>query len=58
MLDWPQEAINKYYRYCLEQRVIPKLDLDKTIRELVGSRDAVIDLIRLFVVVDWRILGS
>jgi hypothetical protein len=52
MLDWSQEAINKYYRYCLEQRVIPTLDLDKTIRELVGWKDAVIDLIRLFVVVD------
>jgi hypothetical protein len=46
MLNWTQVAINKYYDYCLKQRVIPKLDLDKTILELVGSKDGVIFLIR------------
>ncbi|UJR14781.1 hypothetical protein I4U23_001769 [Adineta vaga] len=41
MLDWSQKTIYKYYEFCLKQHVIPTLDLDNVILELVGTKDAV-----------------
>lgn len=42
LLDWTQDAIDKYYAYCLKLRVIPTIDLDKTTLELTGTKDAVV----------------
>ena len=39
---WSQDAINQYYDSCLKQHVIPKFDLDTSLLELVGPKDAVI----------------
>ena len=41
LLDWPQTAIDKYYDYCLKQRVIPTIDLESTTLELFGPKEAV-----------------
>ena len=41
MADWSQSTVQKYYEYCLNHRVIPTLDLDRCILDLVGSKDAV-----------------
>ncbi len=41
MADWPQTTIQKYYDYCLQKRVIPTLDMDNTILDLIGPKDAV-----------------
>ena len=39
--DWPQDAIQKYYNYCLDKRVIPKLDIQNCILDLTGPKDMV-----------------
>jgi len=41
MADWPQTTIQKYYEYCLQKRVIPTLDIDNAILDLIGLKDAV-----------------
>jgi hypothetical protein len=42
MADWPQRTIQKYYEYCLQQRVIPTLDIENSILDLMGPKDAVL----------------
>jgi hypothetical protein len=58
MLDWPQDAINKYYDYCLKQQVIPTMDLDKTILELEGSKDGVHECEKYYHQLTNEILGE
>ncbi len=41
MADWSQTTIQKYYEYCLQKRVIPTLDIDNAILDLIGLKDAV-----------------
>ncbi len=41
MADWPQSAIQQYYEYCLKKRVIPTLDIQNSILDLMGPKDAV-----------------
>jgi hypothetical protein len=41
MGDWPQTTIQKYYEYCLQKRVIPTLDIQNSILDLIGPKDAV-----------------
>lgn len=41
MADWPQTAIQKYYEYCLQKRVIPTLDINRSTLDLIGWKDAV-----------------
>ncbi len=51
MADWPQSIIQKYYEYCLQQRVIPTLDIENSILDLMGPKDAVLLLSDLFTIV-------
>lgn len=46
MADWPQSTIQKYYEYCLQKRVIPTLDIQNSILDLVGPKDAVCYFLR------------
>ncbi|CAM4845808.1 unnamed protein product, partial [Rotaria magnacalcarata] len=46
--DWPQDVIQKYYDYCLQRRVIPTLDIENSILDLKGSKDAVLDAEKYF----------
>ncbi|CAF3757861.1 unnamed protein product [Rotaria socialis] len=48
MSDWPQDVIQKYYDYCLQRRVIPTLDIENSILDLKGSKDAVLDAEKYF----------
>ncbi|CAM4906998.1 unnamed protein product [Rotaria socialis] len=48
MSDWPQDVIQKYYDYCLQRRVIPTLDIENSILDLKGSKDAVSDAEKYF----------
>jgi hypothetical protein len=41
MADWPQSTVQKYYEYCLQRRVIPTLDIQNSILDLMGPKDAV-----------------
>jgi hypothetical protein len=41
MADWPQTTIQKYYEYCLQKHVIPALDIQNSILDLIGPKDAV-----------------
>ena len=42
MNDWSQEDIYQYYKFCLDRRVIPILNLDQGTVDLQGSRDEVL----------------
>lgn len=39
--DWSQNDIYQYYKFCLDRRVIPTMDLDQGIVDLQGLRDEV-----------------
>lgn len=43
LLDWSQETIVAYYKYCLTKEVVPKIDMEALTIELQGSKDAVRD---------------
>ncbi|CAF1000281.1 unnamed protein product [Rotaria sordida] len=48
MADWSQDTIQKYYDYCLQKRVIPTLDIQNSILDLIGPKDAVSDVEKYF----------
>ena len=41
MAEWPQNVIQKYYEYCLKRQVIPTLDIENSILDLMGTKDTV-----------------
>ena len=41
LATWPQTTINKYYEFCLQKRVLPTIDIDRSIIDLIGPKDAV-----------------
>jgi hypothetical protein len=41
MADWSQSIVQKYYDYCLQRRVVPALDIQNSILDLEGPKDAV-----------------
>lgn len=42
MIDWSQDTIDEYYKYCLNIHVKPTLDFETLRVELIGPRDPVI----------------
>ncbi|CAF2758721.1 unnamed protein product, partial [Rotaria sp. Silwood2] len=44
IVDWSQDHIQKYYDYCLQKRVIPTLDIQDSTLDLIGYKDAVIEV--------------
>ncbi|CAF3324526.1 unnamed protein product [Rotaria sp. Silwood2] len=48
MADWSQDIIQKYYNYCLQKRVIPAIDIQNFILDLIGPKDAVSDTEKYF----------
>ncbi|CAF3345786.1 unnamed protein product, partial [Rotaria sp. Silwood2] len=40
LADWSQENVQKYYDYCLQRRVIPTIDIQNSILDLIGPQDA------------------
>lgn len=41
LADWSQNDIQKYYEYCLQKRVVPTLDINRSTLDLIGLKDAV-----------------